>query len=214
MSSYLADSNGKKKWANYESDSDKEEEPKATVEGDRDTDDDDDDDEDDELDGGDTELNLSSFAPSSSGAKPQQKVLSKREKQLAKQKELEDLDDILAEYRDLNLKEEPASEASHDVKEDDANTKLLTDSKIKRKKKKKQDKADVASSQNDARIETKITEPSSNVDIAAVLQARNAKKNSRTKAPDAQKIALEEALKATDKKKKKIDKSKFSEGSY
>jgi len=207
MSSYISDSNGKKRWANYESDSDQEEEAHHAVEeGTPAVDGDDIEDEEDDLD---NELNLSKLSPITLEIKLPKKMLSKREKLLAKQKELEDLDSILAEYRDLTVGDSALPEEVVVVQEEMplANS----DAKIKRKKKKKQEKLDAPPTNDNNANQSSAN----NVDISAVLQARIVKKTFRPKGVDAQKIALEEALKAnTEKKKKKADKSKFNEGSY
>lgn len=204
----------RKKWADYESDSEDgndngEEVPDIKAETDE-VDEDFDDDKDSEVD----LLDLSKVATAStSGKKSKPRNLSKKERMELRQKELNDLDSILAEYKqDQVVEKEGDFEIQQSSNVDDANGEN-EEQKNKRKKKKKHPKAgNSAVAEEEAPTTQDIVEEPSLVDIGSVLKAREKKKS--TAKVDPLKIALEEAMKNSSNKKKKRDKSKFSEGSY
>lgn len=134
---------------------------------------------------------------------PATKNLSKKERQALRQKELDELDAVLSEFK-VDLGTAPAvapvgptpGEAEMSQKEDSSS------SKKKKSKKKKSPGAAVVEEEASPAV----------VDIAAVLRAKAAKAGAKKPAlTEAERIAAAEAKAQNEKKKKKSDKSKFNE---
>jgi hypothetical protein len=208
---------GRKKWADYESDSDSEDDNNnadevldITADAEEADEDFDDDKEGDEI--ADL-LDLSKVATTTVGKKSKPRNLSKKERMELRQKELEDLETILAEYKKEQVTEregEVVVEEVSNVDEGNDGNGENEEQKNKRKKKKKHQKSSNILEEETSPLNDIVQEPPL-VDIGSVLKAREKKKSTKV---DPSKIALEEALKNSSAKKKKRDKSKFSEGSY
>lgn len=226
MSSFSQEQS-KKKWADYE-DSESEHEKdnlsetrKNGTAGENDPNSDDDN-LDYDSDSDHDQLDLSKVLISGTDSKKKsgkggKRPLSKKEMQEQKKKELEDLDSLIAEFRDtssaVSVKEEqisqpfPKEEVSNDV---------IDDAKSKSKKKKKK-AAEKRESPEETFVSVEISTPP--VDVSEILKARVSRKpsgSSKKTAADPIKIALEVAAKSSQSqnKKKKRDKSKFNETSY
>jgi hypothetical protein len=166
--------------------------------------------------------------------------LSKKERKELKQKELNDLDALIASTR---IQIHNAAKEEIVLKSDQSidNSKVLADSNIeseevkstKKKNKKKKNVKSEAAISTDINTSTEKLLVSSNefiiesststlntttVDVNSILKlkAKKTASSKKTGASDAQKIALSEALKAkeSEDKKKKKDKKKFNETSY
>lgn len=175
---------------------------------------DDEDEEDESEEDDDDKLDLSRVTTSQPQKKVEKKTqnISKKERLELRQKELEDLDSLLAEFR--VEKSETTTESIPKVEEVSSN---LANESEEAKKKKSKKKKSTSSSKKDEPAESSAA-PKTPVDISSILKARTSKnKSSSGKTATlsaAQKIAMEEAMKASAAKKKKKDKSKFNEFSY
>ena len=135
--------------------------------------------------------------------------LSKNQRKELREKELNDLDDILAQFCD---QENPKNCDPLIIL--DSVDKCTEKSEEKKKKKKKKIPSKVSS---DLTVDQNLkNEPVVVSDISQVLKSKLTKKveSKNSTISQAQKVAMEEALKVSSSKKKKRDKSKFCEGSY
>jgi hypothetical protein len=195
-------------------------------------DDDDDDDDEDQLDLTRITIGNNQKKDEKKGSSVNSKNLSKREKLELKKKELEDLDSILAGFKpsdgnhecggpNIDKTETSENQAAKETEKEEVEP--AGDKANKKKKKKKSGtKTDEsnnqevvheesASSTNAVSLDSAVIP----VDVASILKAKTSKKKGNSSAVvDPVKIAMEEAKKTAEAKKKKRDKSKFSEGSY
>jgi translation initiation factor IF-2 len=134
------------------------------------------------------------------------KKLTKKEVQLLKQQELEDLDAVLSEFK-ADLGESEASAVDSAPVEVPATAAEDSSSKKKKPKKKKAPSAATAAAPA-AEAAAPVV-----VDVAAMLKAKQAGKSTGKKSSltDSQRIAAAELKAQNDSKKKKVDKSKFCE---
>jgi hypothetical protein len=192
----------------------------------------DDDDDEDQLDLTRITIGNNQKKDEKKGSSVNSKNLSKREKLELKKKELEDLDSILAGFKpsdgnhecggaNIDKTETSENQAAKETEKEEVEP--AGDKANKKKKKKKSGtKTDEsnnqevvheesASSTNAVSLDSAVIP----VDVASILKAKTSKKKGGSSAVvDPVKIAMEEAKKAAEAKKKKRDKSKFSEGSY
>jgi len=234
----------RKKWGDYESDSEHEEidepenaeskitrvhedETRKEIEEDNgdEGEDEEEDDDDDDVEGEENNaLDLSKISIHSQGQtrKPDEKTknLSKKEKLELRRKELDDLDSILAGFKgeqEVSTTTEPSQATEEEeTKEQDTNDGENKTNK-KKKKKKKAPSAPAGDDDNKAPVTAASETANAPVNIASVLKAKMSSTTSKSKSTsDPLKIAMEEVLKSSagKEKKKKRDKSKFSEGSY
>jgi hypothetical protein len=165
-------------------------------------------------DGEDSKLRLT--APQPAPVKKEKVVqLSKKEQLERRQKELNELDSLLAEFGTVNV-ETSTQEAvpAAAVEESTEVTENAASNSDKKKKKKKPSSTKKSEKAEEAPVE--VTTSSAPVDVNAILKARTTKKSTKkAETSDALKIAMAEAQKSKDSsKKKKKDTSKFSEYSY
>jgi hypothetical protein len=223
-----------KNWADSESDTDEEHEHRRGTAVEEEQEEESKEEESDSEEEEDEKINNELLAattpskqPSSLSKKEQQRLanLSKKELKDRKAKELEDLDSMLRGFSDIppvatSEVESTNGESQHQKQStgvsNTADTEGAKDDKSKRKKKKKT--AAVDSTTVATPSEESLSIASTTVkDIASVLKQRTSTKKTAGKAgaQTAQQLAVAEALKAAagDKKKKK-DKTKFSEFSY
>jgi hypothetical protein len=224
MSTFTAEAS-KKKWAD-ESDSSDEEEEQEEQAAHKDepvvAEDQEDSEEESESEDDADKLDLSKLKVTPAvEPKKEVKQLTKQEKKDLKQKELQDLDSLLAEFGAGETSAPAAAESSTAASGNNAAAATEDANKDKKKKKKKASgaKKDTPAAEGtaDKEEETPFV-PVAN--ISAVLKSRtsgNKKGGSNSSGvTDAQKIALAEAKKASEgqKKKKNRDTSKFCEGTY
>jgi hypothetical protein len=168
------------------------------------------DDDSDQEDNGSYKLSAIPAASAVSQSKPKAvQNLSKKEKLEQRQKELDDLDAILSQFKI----EEPNDAGSVSNEQDpngSSNVFAEVDEKAKKKRKKKASTYSVSSNPPPTSNEEA---PQLSQDVSKILKSRTAK-TKKTVVSDAQKVAIAEAMKKDSNKKKKKDKSKFSEGSY
>ena len=153
--------------------------------------------------------------------------MSKKERQLLKQKELEDLDALLSEFKDTSVESGseiavPPAVAAPATASSSAEGGAKDDSKKKKKKKKSAaggaGEAVSSEAKADDAVETEDAEGGVAADVASVLKAKLASKKPAKKSSvsEVQRIALAEAQKAIPvsdgkKKDKKKDRSKYNE---
>ena len=151
--------------------------------------------------------------------------MSKKERQLLKQKELEDLDALLSEFKGTSSGSEiavPPAVAAPATASSSAEGGAKDDSKKKKKKKKSAaggaGEAVSSEAKADDAVETEDAEGGVAADVASVLKAKLASKKPAKKSSvsEVQRIALAEAQKAIPvsdgkKKDKKKDRSKYNE---
>lgn len=139
--------------------------------------------------------------------------LSKKERELLRQKELNDLDSLLSSLTDVVINESEKINVTDvsTVSQQQLEVDSITETSKKKKKQKKLKSglvdAQIISNQSDAPVAS---------DVATVLKNKIAKKTKKS-APDAVRIALEQSTgtsNAKKKDKKKRDKSKYNETSY
>ena len=146
--------------------------------------------------------------------------LSKKERQEIRKKELDDLDNLLAEFGSSPKPEEP-SKVDEPIVDNVVDSSAGVSKSSSKKKKKKPQGSQAASGTTDASeaAVASVSDATEPVDVAAILKSRTKKSVKKGALGDAKSIAIAEALKekgnaSKSGKKKEKSKAGYNEFSY